>query len=161
MLHARVNRGLAAPSRLPEMVLGHRIGSNPARYADRLQLVLPRSKKRSQVKHHPALPWKTSRRLSVNWSFVHGARRGCCTCLSSRRLVRTRYVSHGLRSLILTVASGLFRAIERKAVDHCACHFASEPSRSYATRYRRRSMDICFPAARKGAHCRTWRCCPC
>ncbi|CAB3971072.1 MULTISPECIES: site-specific integrase [Burkholderia] len=41
-----------------ETVLGHRIGSNPARYADHLQLVLPRSKKRSQVKHHPALPWE-------------------------------------------------------------------------------------------------------
>ncbi|WP_069352829.1 tyrosine-type recombinase/integrase [Burkholderia cenocepacia] len=42
-----------------ETVLGHRIGSNPARYADHLQLVLPRSKKRSQVKHHPALPWES------------------------------------------------------------------------------------------------------
>lgn len=41
-----------------EAVLGHRLGSNPARYADHLQLVLPRSKKRSQVKHHPALPWE-------------------------------------------------------------------------------------------------------
>lgn len=41
-----------------ETVLGHRIGSNPARYADHLQLVLPRSKKRSQVKHHPALSWE-------------------------------------------------------------------------------------------------------
>ena len=41
-----------------ETVLGHRIGSNPARYVDHLQLVLPRSKKRSQVNHHPALPWE-------------------------------------------------------------------------------------------------------
>ncbi|WP_373453091.1 tyrosine-type recombinase/integrase [Burkholderia sp. AU4i] len=39
-------------------VMGHRAGGNPARYVDRLQLVLPRSKKRSQVKHHPALPWE-------------------------------------------------------------------------------------------------------
>ena len=41
-----------------ETVLGHRTGSNPARYVDHLQLVLPRSKKRSQVRHHPALPWE-------------------------------------------------------------------------------------------------------
>nr|WP_240655659.1 integrase arm-type DNA-binding domain-containing protein [Paraburkholderia phosphatilytica] len=41
-----------------ETVLGHRIGANPARYVDHLQFVLPRSKKRSQVKHHPALPWE-------------------------------------------------------------------------------------------------------
>ncbi|MGC2967858.1 tyrosine-type recombinase/integrase [Paraburkholderia aspalathi] len=39
-------------------VMGHRTGSNPARYIDHLQLVLPRSKKRSQVRHHPALPWE-------------------------------------------------------------------------------------------------------
>ncbi|WP_230941566.1 tyrosine-type recombinase/integrase [Burkholderia cepacia] len=38
--------------------MGHRAGGNPARYVDHLQLVLPRSKKRSQVKHHPALPWE-------------------------------------------------------------------------------------------------------
>jgi integrase len=41
-----------------ETVMGHRTGGNPARYIDHLQLVLPRSKKRSQVKHHPALPWE-------------------------------------------------------------------------------------------------------
>jgi integrase len=41
-----------------ETVLGHRTGSNPARYVDHLQLVLPRPKKRSQVRHHPALPWE-------------------------------------------------------------------------------------------------------
>ncbi|MFM0557070.1 integrase arm-type DNA-binding domain-containing protein [Paraburkholderia sediminicola] len=41
-----------------EAVLGHRVGSNPARYVDHLQIVLPRSKKRSQVRHHPALPWE-------------------------------------------------------------------------------------------------------
>ncbi|KVW76196.1 tyrosine-type recombinase/integrase [Burkholderia ubonensis] len=41
-----------------ETVMGHRIGSNPARYVDHLQLVLPRSKKRSQVRHHAALPWE-------------------------------------------------------------------------------------------------------
>ncbi|KWN60594.1 tyrosine-type recombinase/integrase [Burkholderia ubonensis] len=41
-----------------ETVLGHRTGNNPARYVDHLQLVLPRSKKRSQVRHHPALPWE-------------------------------------------------------------------------------------------------------
>ncbi|WP_322041221.1 tyrosine-type recombinase/integrase [Burkholderia diffusa] len=41
-----------------ETVMGHRAGGNPARYVDHLQLVLPRSKKRSQVKHHPALPWE-------------------------------------------------------------------------------------------------------
>lgn len=41
-----------------EAVLGHRTGSNPARYVDHLQIVLPRSKKRSQVRHHPALPWE-------------------------------------------------------------------------------------------------------
>ncbi|CAE6838003.1 Prophage integrase IntA [Paraburkholderia aspalathi] len=41
-----------------ETVMGHRTGSNPARYVDHLQLVLPRSKKRSQVRHHPALPWE-------------------------------------------------------------------------------------------------------
>jgi integrase len=41
-----------------ETVMGHRTGANPARYVDHLQLVLPRSKKRSHVKHHPALPWE-------------------------------------------------------------------------------------------------------
>jgi hypothetical protein len=41
-----------------ESVLGHRTGSNPARYVDHLDLVLPRSKKRQAVKHHPALPWE-------------------------------------------------------------------------------------------------------
>ncbi|HDR9868711.1 TPA: site-specific integrase [Burkholderia cenocepacia] len=41
-----------------ETVMGHRTGGNPARYVDHLQLVLPRSKKRSQIKHHPALPWE-------------------------------------------------------------------------------------------------------
>ncbi|MCP2089938.1 UNVERIFIED_ORG: integrase [Paraburkholderia sediminicola] len=41
-----------------EAVLGHRTGGNPARYVDHLQIVLPRSKKRSQVRHHPALPWE-------------------------------------------------------------------------------------------------------
>lgn len=41
-----------------ETVMGHRTGSNPARYVDHLQLVLPRSKKRSQVRHHAALPWE-------------------------------------------------------------------------------------------------------
>ena len=41
-----------------ETVLGHRTGSNPARYVDHLQLVLPRSRKRSHVRHHPALPWE-------------------------------------------------------------------------------------------------------
>lgn len=41
-----------------ETVMGHRPGGNPARYIDHLQLVLPQSKKRSQVKHHPALPWE-------------------------------------------------------------------------------------------------------
>ncbi|MFM0211785.1 integrase arm-type DNA-binding domain-containing protein [Paraburkholderia sediminicola] len=41
-----------------EAVMGHRTGSNPARYVDHLQLVLPRSRKRSQVRHHPALPWE-------------------------------------------------------------------------------------------------------
>ncbi|CAG9247805.1 hypothetical protein BDI4_210060 [Burkholderia diffusa] len=41
-----------------ETVLGHRIGSNPARYVDHLQLALPRPKKRSQMNHRPALPWE-------------------------------------------------------------------------------------------------------
>ncbi|TDV04707.1 tyrosine-type recombinase/integrase [Paraburkholderia caballeronis] len=41
-----------------EAVLGHRTGDNPARYVDHLELVLPRSKKRSDVRHHPALPWE-------------------------------------------------------------------------------------------------------
>ncbi|WP_244137469.1 MULTISPECIES: hypothetical protein [Burkholderia] len=41
-----------------ETVLGHRTGSNPARYVDHLELVLPRSKTRSHVKHHAALPWE-------------------------------------------------------------------------------------------------------
>ncbi|RZF23316.1 integrase, partial [Paraburkholderia sp. UYCP14C] len=41
-----------------ETVLGHRTGSNPARYVDHLQLVLPRSKKRAQIKHHAALSWE-------------------------------------------------------------------------------------------------------
>ena len=41
-----------------ETVMGHRTGSNPARYVDHLQLVLPRSKKRSRVRHHAALPWE-------------------------------------------------------------------------------------------------------
>uniref|UniRef100_UPI0038B7F4AF phage integrase central domain-containing protein n=1 Tax=Paraburkholderia phytofirmans TaxID=261302 RepID=UPI0038B7F4AF len=68
-----------------ETVLGHRTGSNPARYVDHLQLVLPRSKKRSQVRHHPALPW----------------------CV---------------------------------------------------VRFPKRNTGTCFPDARKGTHCRTWRC---
>ncbi|CAN0627105.1 Prophage CP4-57 integrase,integrase,Phage integrase family [Burkholderia multivorans] len=41
-----------------EAVLGHRTGDNPARYGDHLDRVLPRVKKRNQVKHHPALPWE-------------------------------------------------------------------------------------------------------
>ena len=41
-----------------ETVMGHRTGSNPARYVDHLQLVLPQIKKRAQVKHHAALPWE-------------------------------------------------------------------------------------------------------
>jgi integrase len=41
-----------------EAVMGHRTGSNPARYVDHLQLVLPRSKKRSQIRHHAAMPWE-------------------------------------------------------------------------------------------------------
>ncbi|PXW25752.1 tyrosine-type recombinase/integrase [Paraburkholderia caballeronis] len=34
---------------------GHRVGENPARYVDHLDRVLPRTKKRQQVQHHPAL----------------------------------------------------------------------------------------------------------
>ncbi|MDB5781087.1 integrase arm-type DNA-binding domain-containing protein [Caballeronia mineralivorans] len=41
-----------------QTVLGRRTGGNPARYVDHLDLVLPRSKKRQDVKHHPALPWE-------------------------------------------------------------------------------------------------------
>ena len=41
-----------------ETVLGHRTGDNPARYVDHLDRVLPRSKKRRDVQHHPALPWE-------------------------------------------------------------------------------------------------------
>lgn len=41
-----------------EAVLGHRDGDNPARYVDHLDRVLPRSKRRQQVQHHPALPWE-------------------------------------------------------------------------------------------------------
>lgn len=41
-----------------EAVLGHCSGDNPARYADHLDRVLPRVKKRQQVQHHPALPWE-------------------------------------------------------------------------------------------------------
>ncbi|WP_082079880.1 tyrosine-type recombinase/integrase [Cupriavidus basilensis] len=41
-----------------EMVLGNRLGDNPARYVDHLDRVLPRTKKRRQVNHHPALPWE-------------------------------------------------------------------------------------------------------
>lgn len=41
-----------------EAVLGHRSGENPARYVDHLDRVLPRTKKRQQVQHHPALPWE-------------------------------------------------------------------------------------------------------
>jgi integrase len=41
-----------------EAVLGHRTGDNPARYVDHLDRVLPRTKKRQQVRHHPALPWE-------------------------------------------------------------------------------------------------------
>lgn len=39
-----------------EAVLGHRTGDNPARYVDHLDRVLPRTKRRQSVKHHPALP---------------------------------------------------------------------------------------------------------
>lgn len=41
-----------------EAVLGHRDGDNPARYVDHLDRVLPRTKRRQLVKHHPALPWE-------------------------------------------------------------------------------------------------------
>ncbi|KVZ27010.1 integrase [Burkholderia cepacia] len=41
-----------------ETVLGRRSGDNPARFVDHLDRVLPRSKRRQQVEHHPALPWK-------------------------------------------------------------------------------------------------------
>lgn len=41
-----------------EAVLGHCSGDNPARYVDHLDRVLPRTKKRQGVKHHPALPWE-------------------------------------------------------------------------------------------------------
>lgn len=41
-----------------ETVLGHRSGENPARYSDHLDRVLPKVKKRQQIKHHPALPWE-------------------------------------------------------------------------------------------------------
>lgn len=41
-----------------ETTLGHRSGENPARYVDHLDRVLPRTKKRQQVKHHPALAWE-------------------------------------------------------------------------------------------------------
>jgi hypothetical protein len=75
-----------------EMVLGHRIGSNPARYVDHLQLVLSRSKKRSQVNHHPALPWESCQRSSENLSNVPGAQRVYCICSSSQRPARTRCV---------------------------------------------------------------------
>lgn len=39
-------------------VLGHCSGENPARYVDHLDRVLPRTKKRQQVQHHPALSWE-------------------------------------------------------------------------------------------------------
>lgn len=41
-----------------ETTLGHRSGDNPARYVDHLDRVLPRTKKRQMVKHHPALAWE-------------------------------------------------------------------------------------------------------
>ncbi|MBN3726090.1 tyrosine-type recombinase/integrase [Burkholderia sp. Ac-20379] len=41
-----------------EAVLGHRTGDNPARYSDHLDRVLPRTKRRNTIKHHPALPWE-------------------------------------------------------------------------------------------------------
>lgn len=55
---ARCVRGRIKAILDAETVMGHRTGSNPARYVDHLQLVLPRSKKRSQVRHHAALPWE-------------------------------------------------------------------------------------------------------
>ena len=57
-----------------ETVLGHRTGSNPARYVDHLQLVLPRSKKRSQVNHHPALPWEVRFARPEEFDATAGAR---------------------------------------------------------------------------------------
>jgi integrase len=55
---ARRVRGRIKTILAAETVMGHRTGGNPERYMDHLQLVLPRSKKRSPVKHHPALPWE-------------------------------------------------------------------------------------------------------
>jgi hypothetical protein len=55
---ARRVRGRIKADLDAETVLGHRTGSNPARYVDHLQLVLPRSKKRAQIKHHAALSWE-------------------------------------------------------------------------------------------------------
>ncbi|PTE02672.1 tyrosine-type recombinase/integrase [Pandoraea apista] len=41
-----------------ESVRGNRAPDNPARFTDHLDRVLPRTNKRQQVKHHPALPWE-------------------------------------------------------------------------------------------------------
>ncbi|VVE34079.1 tyrosine-type recombinase/integrase [Pandoraea commovens] len=41
-----------------EAVRGNRAADNPARFSDHLDRVLPRTNKRQQVKHHPALPWE-------------------------------------------------------------------------------------------------------
>jgi integrase len=63
-----------------ETVMGHRTGSNPARYVDHLQLVLPQVKKRSQVKHHAALPWGRTAGVRPRAGATPPA---CCTGIAS------------------------------------------------------------------------------
>ncbi|VVE35978.1 integrase [Pandoraea communis] len=52
-VRGRINAVLDA-----ESVRGNRAADNPARFTDHLDRVLPRTNKRQQVKHHPALPWE-------------------------------------------------------------------------------------------------------
>lgn len=100
-----------------EAVMGKRTGGNPARYVDHLQLLLPRSKKRSLTKQHPALPSKTCRRSSVNWNSVPGARS------HGERSARfaCRFVSEPSKSCMLRDPRsnmGFFSPVARKGA-HC------------------------------------------
>ncbi|PVX84308.1 integrase [Paraburkholderia unamae] len=55
---ARRTRGRIKAILDAETALGHRTGDNPARYVDHLDRILPRTHRRRDIKHHPALPWE-------------------------------------------------------------------------------------------------------
>ncbi|WP_230947673.1 tyrosine-type recombinase/integrase [Burkholderia territorii] len=144
-----------------ETVMGHRAGGNPARYVDHLQLVLPRSKKRSQVKHHPALPWEDLP------TFIRELEQ------------RPRRAARVLHLLVLTATrtnEARFARVEEFDLDNRIWSIPGDRTKSgrpLRVPLSQRAVEIVrsalpkakygylFPVARKGAHCRTWRCCPC